>query len=177
MTLLSGAFRRAVHHGDDADARGQMALAATMAGLGFGNAGVHVPHANAYPIAGRVRGFHPEGYPADEPLVPHGMAVSLTAPEAFRWTFEADPDRHLRAAGLLAPGHEYDGPDALPAVLVDLMRDIGIPNGLAEVGYGEADVDDLVAGALQQQRLLATAPREVTGDDLAAVFRGSMEHR
>src|SRR3954470_12209288 len=75
MTLLSGAFRRAVHHGDDAEARGQMALAATMAGLGFGNAGVHIPHANAYPIAGRVRDFRPDGYPADEAMVPHGMAV------------------------------------------------------------------------------------------------------
>ena len=61
-----------------------MALAATFAGLGFGNAGVHIPHANAYPIAGRVKDFHPEGYPDDEPMVPHGMAVSLTAPEAFR---------------------------------------------------------------------------------------------
>jgi hydroxyacid-oxoacid transhydrogenase len=61
-------------------------------------------------------------------------------------------------------------------VLARLMRDIGIPNGLAEVGYGEADVDDLVGGALQQQRLLATAPKTVTGEDLAGVFRGSMEH-
>ena len=95
-------------------ARHEMAMAATFAGLGFGNAGVHIPHANAYPIAGRVRDFHPDGYPADEPMVPHGMAVSLTAPEAFRWTFEASPERHLRAAGLLAPGHAYDGPDALP---------------------------------------------------------------
>jgi hydroxyacid-oxoacid transhydrogenase len=175
MTLLSGAFRRAVQHGDDADARGQMALAATMAGLGFGNAGVHIPHANAYPIAGRVRDFHPEGYPDDEPIVPHGMAVSLTAPEAFRWTFDSDPDRHLRAASLLAPGHEYDGPDALPKVLADLMRDIAIPNGLAAVGYGKDDVDDLVEGAMKQQRLLATAPREVTEEDAAGILERSLE--
>ena len=75
---------------------------------------MHIPHANAYPIAGRVKDFHPEGYPDDEPMVPHGMAVSLTAPEAFRWTFEASPERHLRAAALLAPDHAHDGPDALP---------------------------------------------------------------
>ena len=81
-----------------------MALAATFAGLGFGNAGVHIPHANAYPIAGRVKDFHPEGYPDDEPMVPHGMAVSLTAPEAFRWTFEASPERHLRARGAARAG-------------------------------------------------------------------------
>jgi len=175
MTLLAGAFRQAVHHGDDVEAREQMALAATFAGMGFGNAGVHIPHANAYPIAGRVRDFRPAGYPDDEPMVPHGMAVSLTAPEAFRWTFDASPERHLKAASLLAPGHEYAGPDALPGVLADLMRDIAIPNGLGAVGYGESDVDDLVEGTMKQQRLLATAPREVTEDDAAAILSNSLE--
>jgi hydroxyacid-oxoacid transhydrogenase len=176
MSLLAQSFRKAVHHGDDTGARHEMALAATMAGLGFGNAGVHIPHANAYPIAGRVRDFHPEGYPADEPMVPHGMAVSLTAPEAFRWTFEASPERHLRAAKLLAPDHAYDdGPDALASVLADLMQDIAIPNGLGAVGYDEGDVNDLVEGTMKQQRLLATAPREVTEDDAAAIITGSLE--
>ena len=176
MTLLAGAFRGAVRDGSDQVAREQMAMAATFAGLGFGNAGVHIPHANAYPIAGRVRDFRPAGYPQDEPIVPHGMAVSLTAPEAFRFTFEAAPERHLRAARLLDPSATGDGPDVLPGVLSRLMRDIGIPNGLAEVGFGAADVDDLVAGAMKQQRLLATAPRTVREEDLAAVFTGSMEH-
>ena len=174
LSLLAGAFRTAVRDGSDTLAREQMALAATFAGLGFGNAGVHIPHANAYPIAGRVRDYSPAGYP-DEPMVPHGMAVSLTAPEAFRFTFDAAPERHLHAARLLDPS-AGDGPDALPAVLATLMRDIGIPSGLAEVGYGDADVPDLVAGALQQQRLLATAPKSPTEEDLATVFRRSMEH-
>ncbi|MCW2782010.1 MAG: adhfe [Marmoricola sp.] len=175
MTLLSGAFRTAVMHGDDVEAREQMALAATMAGLGFGNAGVHIPHANAYPIAGRVKDFRPDGYPADEPMVPHGMAVSLTAPESFRWTFASSPERHLRAAALLAPGHSYDGPDALPGVLTELMRGIAIPNGLGAVGYDEGDVDDLVEGTMKQQRLLATAPRDVTEEDAAGILERSLE--
>jgi alcohol dehydrogenase class IV len=177
MRLLAGSFRTAVHHGDDEDAREQMALAATFAGMGFGNAGVHIPHANAYPVAGRVRDFHPEGYPADHAMVPHGMAVSLTAPAAFRFTFDADPERHVRAAEMLAPGADRptDDRDFLPAVLADLMRDIGIPNGLAAVGYGEVDVPDLVEGTLKQQRLLATAPREVTEVDAAAILRDSLE--
>jgi hydroxyacid-oxoacid transhydrogenase len=175
MSLLSVSFRRAVHHGDDATARREMALAATFAGLGFGNAGVHIPHANAYPIAGQVRDFRPRDYPDDEPMVPHGMAVSLTAPEAFRFTFEAAPDRHLRAAQLLAPDADLtDGPDSLPGVLADLMRDIGIPAGVGAVGFLDADVDDLVDGALKQQRLLATAPRDVDAESLAAIFRRSM---
>jgi hydroxyacid-oxoacid transhydrogenase len=177
MRLLAESFRTAVHDGDHADARGQMALAATFAGMGFGNAGVHLPHANAYPVAGRVRDFRPADYPQDEAMVPHGMAVALTAPAAFRFTFEADPDRHVQAADLLAPGaaRPDDLREHLPRVLTDLMRDIGMPNGLAAVGYGPEDVDDLVRGTMQQQRLLATAPREVTEEAVAAVLRDSME--
>ena len=177
LRLLAGSFRTAVRHGDDEEAREQMSLAATFAGMGFGNAGVHIPHANAYPVAGRVRDFHPADYPADHAMVPHGMAVSLTAPAAFRFTFDADPERHVRAAEMLAP--DADRPDdpreLLPHVLTDLMRDIGIPNGLGAVGYGESDVPDLVEGTLKQQRLLATAPKDVTEDDAASILRGSLE--
>ncbi|WP_241005313.1 hydroxyacid-oxoacid transhydrogenase [Nocardioides sp. zg-1228] len=171
LSLLAGSFRTAVRDGTDREAREQMALAATFAGLGFGNAGVHVPHACAYPIAGRVRDYRPEGYPADEPIVPHGMAVVMTAPAAFALLHDAAPERHRRAAELLGGEGE-----PLPDVLRALMRDVGLPSGLAELGYGAADVDDLVEGALKQQRLLATAPIEVTSDDLATVFRDSLEH-
>jgi alcohol dehydrogenase class IV len=176
MGLLAGSFRRAVRDGSDIDARREMALAATFAGMGFGNAGVHVPHANAYPIAGRVRDFRPADYPGDGPLVPHGMSVSLTAPEAFRFTFPACPERHLHAARLLDPDADVpdDPADLLPQVLVGLMRDIGLPNGVAAVGFRGSDVDDLVAGAMKQQRLLSIAPREVTADDLAKIFHRSM---
>jgi len=145
--------------------------------MGFGNAGVHIPHANAYPIAGRVKDFHPKDYPADEPMVPHGMAVSLTAPEAFRFTFEAAPERHVRAAELLAPDADRtdDLRDFLPAVLTDLMRDIDIPNGLSAIGYDDGDVGGLVEGTLKQQRLLATAPREPSEDDLAGILQRSLD--
>src|SRR3954470_10418967 len=177
MDLLASSFRAAVHHGENEAAREQMALAATFAGMGFGNAGVHIPHANAYPVAGRVKDFRPEGYPDEEPLVPHGMAVSLTAAEAFRFTFEASPERHVRAAQLLAPdaGRPADDRDFLPRVNVDLMKDISLPNGLAAVGYDEGDVDSLVEGTLKQQRLLATAPREATAEDLARILHRSLE--
>ena len=178
MTLLARAFRVVVRDGDDEAARGDMALAATFAGLGFGNAGVHVPHANAYPVAGRVRDFRPPDYPQDEPMVPHGMAVALTAPEAFRWTFDANPERHLAAAAFLDPERqgrwEADPKDVLPGILLDLMHDIGLPSGLGAVGYDETDVSALVDGALKQQRLLATCPRTVTEEDLAGIFRRSL---
>jgi alcohol dehydrogenase class IV len=176
LTLLAGSFRRAVRHGDDAQARADMAMAATFAGMGFGNAGVHIPHANAYPIAGQVKDFHPKDYPPGEPMVPHGMSVALTAPEAFRFTFDAAPERHVRAAQLLAPnaGQPTDPEEFLPLVLTDLMRDIDIPNGISAVGFGEGDVPELVAGTMKQQRLLATCPREVTEDDIAGIFIRSM---
>ncbi|MEU7783874.1 hydroxyacid-oxoacid transhydrogenase [Amycolatopsis sp. NPDC049159] len=176
LRLLSWALPAAVRDGSDLKAREAMALAATFAGLGFGNAGVHIPHANAYPIAGQVRNFHPDGYPGEEPMVPHGMAVSLTAPAAFRFTFDAAPDRHLRVARLLAPDFEWPGDfaDHLPAVLIDLMRQIGIPDGIGAVGYEESDVDSLVEGTLKQQRLLATAPREASAEDLSNILRESV---
>ena len=176
MSLLAGSFRRAVRHGDDAQARADMAMAATFAGMGFGNAGVHIPHANAYPIAGQVKDFHPKDYPADEPMVPHGMSVALTAPEAFRFTFEASPERHVRAAQLLAPnaGVPSEPAEFLPTVLADLMRDIDIPNGIGAVGFAEGDIPELVEGTMKQQRLLATCPREVTEDDIAGIFTRSL---
>ena len=183
LRLLAGAFRRAVADGEDRQARGEMALAATFAGLGFGNAGVHIPHANAYPVAGRVHDlatdFRPKGYEVTEPMVPHGMAVAMTAPAAFALTFDADPARHLAAADWLDPEGAHgtnDGRERLPSVLRALMRDIGLPSGLAEIGYGEHDIDGLVDGAMKQQRLLATAPLEVGAEDVAQVIRDSMQH-
>ncbi|GAA4384970.1 hydroxyacid-oxoacid transhydrogenase [Actinomadura verrucosospora] len=176
LSLLSRSFRRAVADGDDREARTDMALAATFAGLGFGNAGVHIPHANAYPIAGQVRDFRPDGYPGGEAMVPHGMSVSLTAPEAFRFTFEARPERHVRAAELLDP--RMDRPDDpaehLPLAVLRLMRDIGIPDGIGGVGYGEGDVPALVEGAMKQQRLLATSPRPVDEEAVAGIFTRSL---
>ena len=102
--------------------------------------------------------------------------MALTAPEAFRFTFEAAPERHVRAAQLLAPnaGLPTAAEEFLPMVLADLMRDIDIPNGVAAVGFGENDIPDLVDGTMKQQRLLATAPRDVTEDDIAGIFRRSM---
>ncbi|MEU8120813.1 hydroxyacid-oxoacid transhydrogenase [Spirillospora sp. NPDC049024] len=176
LSLLSRSFRRAVQDGEDREARTDMALAATFAGLGFGNAGVHIPHANAYPIAGQVRDFRPDGYPDGEAMVPHGMSVALTAPEAFRFTFEACPERHVRAAELLDPRMDRpdDASERLPLAVLRLMRDVGIPAGIGGVGYAEGDVPALVEGAMKQQRLLATSPRPVDEEAVAGIFTRSL---
>jgi alcohol dehydrogenase class IV len=173
---LGGRYlRRAVADGDDLEARGFMMLAATMAGVGFGSAGVHIPHSCAYPIASVKHEYQPPGYPDDHPFVPHGNSVIVTAPAAFRFTYEAMPERHHRVAGLLAGAPPSDpGPDTLPEVLRRLMKDVGAPRGVAELGYTEDDVPALVQGALKQERLLAVAPREVGAEDLRHIIGASM---
>jgi alcohol dehydrogenase class IV len=173
---LGGRYlRRAVADPDDLEARGAMMLGATMAGVGFGSAGVHIPHSCAYPIAGLKHVYQPAGYPDDHPFVPHGHSVIVTAPAAFRFTYDAMPERHNHVAELLAGEPIEDpGPDTLPDILRRLMRDIDAPCGIAELGYTEDDIPALVDGALKQQRLLVGAPKEVTPDDLRHIITASM---
>jgi alcohol dehydrogenase class IV len=170
-------LRRAVENGDDVEARGAMMLGASLAGIGFGSAGVHIPHACAYPIAGLKHEWQPPGYPQDHPFVPHGWSVIVTAPAAFQFTYNAMPDRHREVAELLA-GERIESADenTLPEVIVQLMKDVGAPRGVRELGYDEDDIDDLVDGAMKQQRLLVGAPKEVSEEDLANILRGSMEN-
>jgi hydroxyacid-oxoacid transhydrogenase len=170
-------LRRAVEDPDDLEARGFMMLGATMAGVGFGSAGVHIPHSIAYPVAGLKHAYQPPGYPTDHPFVPHGHSVIVSAPAAFRFTYEAMPERHHHVAELLTGAPIDDpGPDTLPDILRQLMQDVGAPSGIAELGYDENDVPDLVEGALKQQRLLVIAPREPSADDLRHIITASMRN-
>jgi alcohol dehydrogenase class IV len=175
LELVGRYLRRAVMNGRDLDARYHMALASTSAGTGFGNAGTHLPHANAYPVAGAVENYRAEGYP-EMPMVPHGQAVSATAAAVFRWTYPGDPARHLRAAELLT-GQTFtktDGAEALSHVLSELMADIGMPAGLRTFGYDESHLDVLVEGTMKQTRQLAVVPRPVTRAALTDIFRESL---
>lgn len=179
IKLVGRAFHTAVLKGDDTAARTDMMLAATFAGMGFGNAGVHLPHACAYPIAGNVRGYVPAGYTSGEPMVPHGQAVAVTTPAAFRMTFATAPGRHTDVAHWLDPERaaSVDDPqERLPTVLAGLMQDIGIPNGLSALGYDRSDVPVLVDGALKQQRLLGIAPITAGPTELGRIFTDSMSN-
>jgi hydroxyacid-oxoacid transhydrogenase len=162
----------------DAVARSEMLLAATFAGVGFGNAGVHLCHGMSYPVSGLVKGFRVEGYP-DRALVPHGMSVVLTAPAVFRWTGSTNPARHLEMAA--AMGANVRGVplgaagECLASAIIRLMQATGMPNGLAAVGYSEADIDRLVDGTAPQHRVTKLSPRPVTPDALRSLFRDSLE--
>jgi alcohol dehydrogenase class IV len=171
---------RAVRDAADDEAREGLAWAATLAGIAFGNAGVHLPHAMSYSVAGLVRDFRAGGYPPDEPLVPHGISVVVNAPSVFRVTAATSPDRHLAAAEALGAdtkgARPEDAADVLSATLVEAMRATGVPLGVAAVGYGEDDVEALARGALVQRRLVDNAPLAIDDDAMKALFRGAMRY-
>ena len=162
----------------DYDARSNMALAATFAGVGFGNAGVHLPHGMSYPVSSLVKKYKPDGYPKENAIVPHGMAVILNAPAVFRYTAQSNPERHIHAAKLLGADVSDVGPEEAGDVLSDriihILKEINAPNGLSELGYTANDIPALVEGTLPQHRVTKLAPRETGSEDLGELFSQSM---
>ncbi|MGI9255009.1 MAG: hydroxyacid-oxoacid transhydrogenase, partial [Thermomicrobiales bacterium] len=180
IRMMSANIDRAVYSPDDDEARGQMLLASAFAGIGFGNAGVHLPHGMSYGVSGLVRDFVADGYPADRPLVPHGMSVILNAPSVFRWTAVANPERHLAAAKMLGGDTRGAGPEdageVLAQTLIGIMKRVEMPNGIAAVGYTEADIPALVEKTVPQHRVTKLSPRPASPEDLAELFRGAMRY-
>ena len=179
LRLLGQYLERAVTDADDREAREQTMWAATLAGIAFGNAGVHVPHAMAYAVAGQVRDFHPDGYPGSEAMVPHGMAVILNAPSVFRHTAATEPaSATWKRRGTWAPTSRDAGPEDAGEVLADdlirIMRAVGMPNGLSAVGYTEAD-----CGSAGRRRLAAAAPaaERAAGHDKAVLDEACFARR
>lgn len=171
---------RVIEDPADDEARGQMLLASCFSGIGFGNAGVHLPHAMSYPVSGMVRDYFPNGYHTDHPIIPHGMAVTLNAPAVFRFTAPSDPERHLYAAELMGVDTTDIGPDdageLLANEIIDLMQRTGMPNGLQAVGFNTEDVDQLVDGTLLQHRLTKLSPRQANAADLKTLFQAAMNY-
>ncbi len=171
---------RAVRDAGDKEARHQLMFASTLAGLAFGSAGVHIPHAMSYSVATLRHEFTANGYEERDPMVPHGIAVVINAPAAFRFTASANPARHLEAAAALgadvAGAAPEDAGEILAQAFISLMRETGLPSGIAALGYGEADVPRLAEGAFAQQRPLVMAPRSVSKQDLEGLYRDAMRY-
>ncbi|HTH01945.1 MAG TPA: hydroxyacid-oxoacid transhydrogenase [Vicinamibacterales bacterium] len=160
------------------NARAQMILAASYAGVGFGNAGVHLPHGMSYPVSGHVKSYRAPGYPNDHALVPHGVSVILNAPAVFRFTASANPSRHLLAAEALGANvtgaRDADAGRILADRITWFMQQLGVPNGLKAVGYSSSDIPQLVEGTLPQHRVTKLSPRAASPDDLAVMFEDAM---
>ena len=178
IEMISEHLVRVVEDSSDDEARGEVLLAATYAGIGFGNGGVHLAHGMSYPVSGMVRNYVPEGYPPERPLIPHGMAVVLNAPAVFRFTAPASPWLHLFAAKLMgrdtSDASADDAGEILAAAIVEMMRKVGMPNGLRAVGFGPDDIDKLVGGTLPQHRVTKLSPRPASAEDLKKLFLDSM---
>ena len=180
LRLLAGFIRRAVENPADDEARGNMMLAATYAGIGFGNAGVHLAHGMSYPVSGMVRDYRPEGYAVDHAIVPHGMAVVLNAPAVFRYTAPACPERHLKAAEVLGADVTGAEPEDAGAILsgrvIEFMKILNIPNGLSAIGFSHDDIPALVQGTLPQHRVTKLSPRPIDEKSLEALFADAMSY-
>ena len=179
LEIVDQYLLRAVSDNTDEEARSQMLLAAAIAGIGFGNAGVHLPHGMSYPVAGMVRRYQPPGYQTDHPLVPHGISVIVNAPAVFRFTAAACPQRHLRAAKALGANisnvPEADAGSVLADRIVHFMRELQVPNGLAEFGYNSEDIPRLVEGTLPQHRVTKLSPLPAGEAELTQLFEASLK--
>ncbi|ODA80797.1 hypothetical protein RJ55_03757 [Drechmeria coniospora] len=177
---------RAVKDPDDFEAQSEMLFAATMAGVGFGNAGVHLCHGMSYPISGQNPGYKHEGYEVSVPIIPHGVSVAVSAPAVFRFTGASNPERHLQAAEAfgvdISNVKRESAGEVLAEALTKFLADLGDqPKGLKELGFGPEHIDALVEGTIPQARVLMLAPGlskelEAERDQLRRLFEDAMTH-
>jgi hydroxyacid-oxoacid transhydrogenase len=181
---------RAVKDPDDFEAQSKMLLAATLAGVGFGNAGVHLCHGMSYPISSQNPGYKHAGYVIDGPIIPHGVSVAVTAPAVFKFTGASNPERHLAAAEIFAQESGKDisnvkkesAGEVLGEQLAEFLVRLGDqPRGIKDLGFKKSDIAGLVEGTLPQRRVLMLAPNlsdEINEEreQLTNLFEASLEH-
>jgi len=176
IRLTARNLERAIGDSTDRDARAALMFAGLLAGIGFGNSGNHLPHALSYPVAHHVRQWRAEGWPQDHALIPHGIAVALNAPASFRHAGPTAPQRFQDVLHALGGASAGEAGEAVASEFIRLMRNTGLPSGLAAVGYGAADVQLLAAEAFEQKRLIDNAPSPVTVDDLEQIYRSALRY-
>jgi len=178
LRLVARYLVREVEDPSDDEARASMLLASSYAGVGFGNAGVHLPHGMSYPVSGMVKSYRAADYPVAYPLVPHGFSVILNAPAVFRFTAPAAPDRHLQAAQALGVDvsrcHREDAGRILAERIVWIIERLNTPNGLRDIGYTSSDIPALVQGTLPQHRVTKLSPRPAGPEELSRLFEDAM---
>ncbi|MDQ4135746.1 MAG: iron-containing alcohol dehydrogenase [Pseudomonadota bacterium] len=160
LRLLGRNIRRAVHHGEDREARAAMLLGSMLAGQAFANSPVAAVHALAYPIGGHFG-------------VPHGLSNALVLPYVLRFNAEACGDLYAELAPHAFPELERPNAEAFIAALVELAEDIGLEPRLRDVGIPRDAVAMMAEDAMKQTRLLVNNPRPVTLEDARAIYEAA----
>ncbi len=161
LGLMYGALGRAVADGRDIEARRDMLLGATLAGMAFANSPVGAVHALAYPLGGL---FH----------VPHGLSNALVLGPVLQFNLEAAQGHYAELAAATHPDETFANPAAAAAAFVaaiqDLVARMPMEQRLADVGVQRQDIERLAIDAMKVQRLLVNNPREVAFEDAVALY-------
>ncbi|HJS45917.1 MAG TPA: iron-containing alcohol dehydrogenase [Rhizomicrobium sp.] len=161
LTNIFKALRTAVKDGKNIQAREQMMLASLAAGCAFGTAGTAAAHAIQYPVG-------------NETHTPHGMGVALLMPyvmEFNRPSCVATFAQIGRAIGLCGTDEELS--HKLIDEVAKLLKDIGIPATLRELGLPEDKQDWTAQSAIGATRLVNNNPRLLDVDAMKAITRAA----
>src|SRR6201997_633501 len=168
LALLSANVRRVCENGRDIEARAQMLLGSTLAGMAVANAPVAAVHALAYPI-GAI--FH----------VPHGLSNALVLTQVLRFNLPEAEGLYAELAPIVDPRTESRPTSQKARLFVDAMaaicRDCKVPPSLADVGIKSGDLQKLAEDAMKQTRLLVNNPREMSYDDALAIYTEAFGNR
>ena len=147
-------LRRAVADGHDADARAGMMLAAFAGGVSIG---MGLGPAHAVALSCSDQGFA------------HGTlsGIGLVA------TLDATQHRVFERATAISRALGLAPTVSLSQGVASLMRDLGLPTTLAELGYAATDVDAL-AQAAHASHFNLFAPVHPSAAEYAAMFRRSL---
>ncbi|EYC17064.1 hypothetical protein Y032_0031g2255 [Ancylostoma ceylanicum] len=180
LRIMGKYFRRSVADSSDEEARQHMLLASTFAGVGFGNAGVHICHGLSYPISSQGKSYFDKDYPETKPLIPHGLSVVTTAVADFEFLTASCPERHARAARQLGAEIPDNASDSyVAAKLCDeirgFMRDFQVPNGLEAMGFKFSDIDKLSTAAVNSVVNIAITPKSVDREIISKIYEKSLK--
>jgi len=135
IRLISTYLPQCTQNGNNINARGQMQLAATMAGWAFCNSMPGLVHAMAHSIGAVSR-------------IPHGVSCGILLPYCMQYNIEdGEPEAieiYATVAQALGVSTRNDEPERAAKAAVkeifDLLKRIGHPTKLSESGVKEADI-------------------------------------
>jgi alcohol dehydrogenase class IV len=163
IRLIAANLIRAVEHGDDLEARANMALGSLYGGLCLAPVNTAAVHALSYPLGSE---FH----------VAHGISNAVLLPHVVRHNLPAAPERYAQMALAMGigPGDtDEETAERGVARLFELYRACGLPSSMSELGVPEDAIPGMAEAAMKVTRLLKNNLRELTAADAEAIYRAA----